>query len=332
MAPMFSSRHETKRAPGSFNSFGGPLAFGEIRMKRTVLFLTATLLVAPLALLSQTDDAPATGQSLFSSSRISANPIADGGLGQAASPMGRSYRGFGAGSEGPFSRVAVAGGLSPLGIQLEAATNLSGHLGLRGTGSFFNYSTNFTSNGISATGKLNLSSARLSLDVYPFRAGFRVSPGVLLNNQNQVTATANVPPGTSFTLNGQTYYSATANAVTGATPITGSGTLGLNTNNPAFTATAGWGNLARGKGHWSIPAEVGVAFIGAPTLKVNLSGWACYDQAQTQCASIAGTGNPIATQVQSNLATQVSKWTSDLEPLKTYPIVSVGVAYSFHVR
>jgi hypothetical protein len=272
-------------------------------MKRTVLFLTAVLLAAPLAILSQ-----------------------------AASPMGRSGRGFGAASEGPLSRVAFGGGISPLGIEMQAATNLSGHLGLRGTGNFFDYSTNFTSNGISATGKLNLSSARVSVDFYPFHTGFRISPGVLLKNQNQVTATANVPAGTSFTLNNQTYYSANANAVTGATPISGSGILGLNTNSPAFTATAGWGNLARGKGHWSVPAEAGVAFIGAPTVKVNLAGWACYDQAQTQCASITGTGSPIAADVQSNLTTQVAKWTKDLEPLKTYPIVSVGVAYSFRVR
>jgi hypothetical protein len=28
----------------------------------------------------------------------------------------------------------------------------------------------------------------------------------------------------------------------------------------------------------------------------------------------------------------VAKWTNDLNPLKTYPIVSVGVAYAFKVR
>jgi hypothetical protein len=35
--------------------------------------------------------------------------------------------------------------------------------------------------------------------------------------------------------------------------------------------------------------------------------------------------------VQSNLTAQVAKWTNDLNPLKTYPIVSVGLAYSFRV-
>jgi hypothetical protein len=36
--------------------------------------------------------------------------------------------------------------------------------------------------------------------------------------------------------------------------------------------------------------------------------------------------------IQSNLTAQEAKWTSDLNPLKTYPIVSGGVSYSFHLR
>jgi hypothetical protein len=36
--------------------------------------------------------------------------------------------------------------------------------------------------------------------------------------------------------------------------------------------------------------------------------------------------------VQTNLAAQVAKFTSDLSPLKIYPIVSAGLAYSFKTR
>jgi hypothetical protein len=295
-------------------------------MKRTVLILTAAILAAPLALIAQSSP---FSSSFSSSSLVATDGSLDGGEGggQMASPVRMS-----AGSEAPLSRVAIGAGISPLGIQLQAVTNLSSHLNVRGTGSFFNYSTNFTTSGIEATAKLNLASARASLDVYPFRSGFRISPGILLDNQNQVTAATDVPAGTSFTLNGQTYYSANANAATGAVPVTGNGVLGLNTNKTAFTATAGWGNMARGNGHWSVPFEAGVAFIGAPSVKVNLAGWACNDQAQTECTDIANPANPIATAIQSNLTAQVAKWTSDLNPLKTYPIVSVGLAYSFHVR
>ena len=219
-----------------------------------------------------------------------------------------------------------------LGIQLQAATNLGSHFNLRGSGNFFNYSDNFTTNGISASAKLNLASAGAAVDIYPFRAGFRISPGLLFYNQNQVTASTSVPAGSSFTLNGTTYYSANTNAATGATPVTGTGTLGLNTSKPAFTITTGWGNMLPRNGHFSVPFEVGVAFIGAPSVNVNLGGWACYDQAQTECTNIASTTNPIAIAIQSNLAAQEAKWTSDLNPLKTYPILSVGLAYSFNIH
>jgi hypothetical protein len=67
-------------------------------------------------------------------------------------------------------------------------------------------------------------------------------------------------------------------------------------------------------------------------VKVNLSGWACQDQAQTMCSNLSDATNPISVAIQSNLSAQIAKWTSDLNPLKTYPILSLGVAYSFSVR
>ncbi|MDR3774883.1 MAG: hypothetical protein P4L26_16130, partial [Terracidiphilus sp.] len=268
-------------------------------MKQTALLLTVALLAAPAALFPQ-----------------SPSPV-------------KTSSGH---SGGPFSEIALGGGIGSLGIQLQAATNLSSHFNLRGNGDFFNYSRNFTSNGLSADAKLNLASAGAAVDIYPFRVGFRLSPGVLFYNQNQLTAAVTVPAGSSFKLSGTTYYSANTNAGTGAAPVNGTGTLGLNINKAAFTVTTGWGNMIPRHGHFSVPFEVGVAIIGAPTVNVNLGGWACLDQAQTECSNLADPTNPIAIAVQGNLATQVAKWTSDLKPLNTYPIVSIGVAYSFHVR
>ena len=232
----------------------------------------------------------------------------------------------------PFSKVSLGGGISPLGIQLSMSTNLNQHLNLRTSTNLFSYSTDFTASGIDARAKLNMKSVGTSVDIYPFHKGFRVSPGLLFYNGNQVTADASVAGGTSFTLNDQTYYSARANSTTGATPVNGNALLNLHTTNPAFTITTGWGNTVPRKGHWSFPFEAGVALTGAPSVKVNLGGWACYDQAQTLCTDINSKTDPIALQIQSNLAVQVDKWTRDIEPLRTYPIASFGVAYSFGLR
>jgi hypothetical protein len=229
----------------------------------------------------------------------------------------------------PFSRVAFGAGFSPLGVQMALTTNLNQHFNLRSTGNLFSYSTSFTTSGIPANAKLNLKSAGTAVDIYPFHKGFRISPGLLFYNANQATADASVPGGTSFTLNNHTYYSANANPTTGAKPVDGTGQMSLHTTNPAFSMTTGWGNTLPRKGHWSFPFEVGVAFTGAPTVKANLNGWACHDNAQTLCTDINSKTDPIALEIQSNLQIQIAKWTHDVEPLKTYPIASFGVAYSF---
>jgi hypothetical protein len=145
---------------------------------------------------------------------------------------------------------------------------------------------------------------------------------VLIYNKNEATATFSVAGGTSFSLNGDTYYASSTN------PVLGSGSLGLHTQKPAFTVTTGWGNMIPRKGgHGSFPFEIGVGFIGAPALNIALdSGQVCDAQGQN-CVNVA-----TDAVVQQDLATQVAKYTSDLSPLKTFPIVSGGLAYSFRAR
>lgn len=289
-------------------------------MKRIAIILTAAILAAPLALIAQSGPSP---DSSFTVETVAAESGSNGAV--TPPPYGGPAE-----PEKPFSRIGIGAGISALGIQVQAATNIGSHFNVRANYNFFNYGTDFTSSGIAANGTLNLSSAGVSLDVYPFHGSFHVSPGLLVMNNNKITATVDVPAGSSFTLDGTTYYSANANSGTGATPITGNGLLGLNTNKPAFTLKAGWGNIARRNGHWSVPFEAGVAFIGDPKVDVSLAGWACADQAQTECFNVADTTNPQAATIQSNLTAQVGKWTNDIDLLRFYPIGSIGLAYSFH--
>jgi hypothetical protein len=223
----------------------------------------------------------------------------------------------------PFSSIAFGGGISPLGVNMAMATNLNRHMNARITGNLFNYNVNnFTTNGFSATGKLTLASAGTAIDYYPFpNHGFRISPGALFYNQNALSANATVAAGQSFKLNDVTYYSSKTN------PVTGIANLGLNTNKQAFTATTGWGNMIpRRGGHLSFPLEVGAAFIGSPTLQMSIAGVAC-DSTGVYCIDVAKNA-----QLQTNFQAQVAKYKKDLDPLKTYPIVSFGVAYSFNTR
>lgn len=224
----------------------------------------------------------------------------------------------------PFTHMALGAGISPLGVNLSAATNLTRHLNLRANGNVFNYNiNNLSTNGFTVNGKLNLASAGASLDYYPWaRHGFRVSPGLLFYNKNGANATFTAQSGTSFSLNDYTYYPSATN------PVVGVGKFGLNKRNPAFTATTGWGNMIPRSGHHlSFPFEIGAAFVGAPSVDLNLvSGDVCDGQGQN-CVDV--TTDPT---VQSNLQAQVAKYRSDAEALQVYPIVSFGVTYSFRVR
>lgn len=297
-------------------------------MKYLLIFLCSFLLAVPPALaaqssrMSETSAEPPSGTLTAESSSSLQNPTAFQSAAPVVATAGADVQRAGLG--GPLSRVAMGVGISPLGITLTAATNLNRYMNLRGTGNVFSYSINsFNTNGFNVTPKLDLASAGASLDFFPFpNHGFRVSPGVLFYNQNGATASFDVTGGTSFTLNDYTYYASSTN------PVRGSGTLGLHSNSPAFTATTGWGNvIPRSGGHWSFPFEIGAAFIGAPAVNIALTSGQVCDANGLNCVNVATDPN-----VQANLQAQIVKYRKDLDPLKTYPIVSFGVAYNFSVR
>lgn len=277
-------------------------------MRAISLRLTLILLVVTAALFSQPTQLPAQQPAL-------STPTA-GLTSLATKPRSTN--------DGPLSHLAFGGGISPLGVNLQAAINLNRYMNFRGVGNVFNYSVNnISTNGLNINGKLNFATAGASVDFYPFpNHGLRLSPGALFYNQNAINANVTVAGGTSFSLNGIKYYASSSN------PIVGTGGLGLNSRNPAFSMTAGWGNMVRRRGgHWSFPFEIGAAFVGAPTINMALtSGQAC-DAQGLNCVSVATDPN-----VQANLQAQIQKYQSDISPFQYYPIINFGAAYSFRIR
>ena len=224
----------------------------------------------------------------------------------------------------PLSRLAFGGGISAMGGNMQVATNLNRFMNVRGTGNYLQYTVNnINVSGFNVVGKLNMATGGAGVDFYPFPMhGFRLRPGVLFHNENEVSANVTVAGGTKLTLNGVDYYSSSTN------PITGFGNVGLHTQNPAFTMTTGWGNMIGHKGgHWAFPFEIGAAFTGAPAVNMALtSGQAC-DLNGLNCVDVST--DPT---VNANLQAQVAKYQKDLDPLKYYPIISFGVSYNFRIR
>jgi hypothetical protein len=277
-------------------------------MKRTVIFLTLAMVATSPYLVSQVVP-------------VSMSAVHDGytSPSQMRQPLPISSD-----SISPFSRLAFSGGVSTMGINVQAAVNANRYMNVRGVGNLFNYSlNNFNTNGMNLNGKLNLASAGVSLDVYPFPDhGFRLSPGALFYNQNGANANLTVAGGTSFELNGVTYYASNTN------PITGIGSLALNSRKSAFTMTTGWGNMiSRRGGHISVPFEIGAAFVGSPNINLALTGGQACDQFGLNCVNVAT--DPT---VQANLQAQIQKYKNDINPFQYFPIISVGVSYNFNLR
>jgi len=234
----------------------------------------------------------------------------------------------------PFSRIGIGGDINLLGIGIKSAIVLNHYWDARLMGNFLSINSgNFKVEGFQVNTNFHFDSAVAALDFYPWGSVFRVSGGLLFANGNQVSVSSDIEPGTSFTLNGQTYYSAKANPATGAIPLSGTGVLGFHTNVPAFTVAGGFGKyIPRSNRHWSFPSEFGVAFTGAPSANVTVAGWACTDPHYTHCSDVGDPTNPVAIQFHKSLQAQLTKWRRDLANVTVYPLFSYSVMYSFNIR
>ncbi|MGC2638072.1 MAG: hypothetical protein WA294_12895 [Acidobacteriaceae bacterium] len=262
-------------------------------------------LSAPPAATAPAESSSLTGSALFADPAPVASP------GVIATPAASEH-------SGAFSGFALGVKVGLLGVGVEAATPLARHLNLSAGTNFFSYTDTLTNDGIPYNANLRFRSAEAAVDWFPFAGGFHISPGALLYNGNQITANANVSAGKSFTLNNEQYTSSASD------PVTGNG--GITFNKAAPKITVGFGNMIPRSGrHFSVPVELGFAYVGDPKVNLTLAGTACYnDQGQNYCDNVA-----TDSMIQSNLAAQRQKIANDVSPARFYPIFSVGPAFSF---
>ncbi|HXD75212.1 MAG TPA: hypothetical protein VN628_15795 [Vicinamibacterales bacterium] len=213
----------------------------------------------------------------------------------------------------PHFAVGIKAG--SLGIGVQVGTALASRVNLRGGANFFNYNDSLNKDGALYKGTLQLRSVEAKLDLFAI-GGFHITPGVLLYNDNNLTATLSVSPGQSFTLGGVQYFSSAAN------PINGTAALTLNKFAP--TLGIGFGNLLpRSARHWSLSTDLGVVFQGSPQFALGVGGQACA-QNGSNCLPIASVPGASA-----NIESERVKIQDDLKPFKYYPEVSIMFGWKF---
>lgn len=203
---------------------------------------------------------------------------------------------------------------STLGLGIEGAVRTTDSTNFRLGFNSFNYGRTLNHDGLNYGGRLDLQSLHASFDWF-FWGGLHLSPGVMLYNNNHATAGVSVPSGQQFSLGGTTYTS-------GSTPVGGSGLMNFSHAGPMLTL--GWGNMVpRDGAHLSFHFETGVAYQSTPQVALNLTGIVC-DSTGTICQPVASyPGLP------ANIQQEEQNLQQKLHLLKTYPILSFGLSYSF---
>lgn len=201
--------------------------------------------------------------------------------------------------------LSVEGGTLGLGGSL--SWRFSDHVGIRGGMNYFTYSRNGDDiEGVAYNSKLRLMSEPIGLDIYPWSdRSFRVTVGALIN-QNRIRG--NVPdpgvPGTTIVTIGANTYD--VNQLQGLN-------LGIEQQSVSPYLSIG-GNFYLDKAkHWSIGAELGVAYTGSPDSKISI-------------------GNPAIASNPGFIAdrqSEESQINDKISDYKFYPIVKLSVSFSF---
>jgi len=219
-------------------------------------------------------------------------------------------------------------GLSGAGF--DVAVPLARKFNLRGGASFFFLDHTFLSDGTSYDANINLETAMVAVDWFPFGGAFRLSPIVQIYNGNSVSANLSVPAGQQFSLGDEDSYSSVSDPIHGTAAFT-LGDQGGSKVAPGFTL--GFGNMIpRSKSkHWSVPFEAGFVYIQTPQVVLNFQGISCQNQADAATAIPGPSCTNIATDPtsQANVQEEQVDINNDLSGLKWFPILTIGLSYKF---
>lgn len=198
-------------------------------------------------------------------------------------------------ADGKFRLDAHA---STLGGGLEIGTALTENYSARVGFNKFSFSTSQSSGGLNYKGDLKLSSIAVLADYRPFRGTFHVTGGAVLNS-NKFSLSATTTAGT-YNFNGTNYTSAGGDNITSS----------IEFNKVAPYLGLGWSGHPKNTG-LSLSTDIGILFQGSPKASVTTSGsW----------------GGANVSQLAADAQAQLN---SDLSGFKFYPVLSLGIGYTF---
>jgi len=195
--------------------------------------------------------------------------------------------------------IAVSGRVSTLGLGIEITKSFTETINIRLGGNYFSFSSDGTTDEIDYERDINLRSASISTDWFPFEGGFRMSGGLLFNG-NGLNSTAK--PAVEFNIGDIAYPSIQVGILTGE----------MNFREFAPYLGVGWGNAVGEDKKFGIVFDLGIVFQGSPDVNLSASGLIALDPT-----------------FQRDLAEEEKNLEEEYEDFKYYPVISFGVTYRF---
>ena len=211
-----------------------------------------------------------------------------------------------------LATLGVAGAAQAAGVGLRAGTTgvggdigfslmptLSARIGYSG----MSYSHDVDTTDVAYDGKLRLSNVNLLLDFSPLPGPFRLTGGLILND-NKVDLTGRPTNGT-YTLNGTVYPAAAIGSLTGEVKAG---------NRAAPYLGIGYGNVAGAGVNFYF--DLGVMFQGTPSASLSATCGSAVPAAQ-------------CSQLQANVVAEQTRLQNEISGFKYYPVANIGVTIGF---
>ena len=196
--------------------------------------------------------------------------------------------------------VAVVVQLGTLGLSGGIVASLGSQVNIRVAGSGVALTRDATVSDIKYDFDINLYTAGLFLDWHPGGAGFRVSLGIIANN-NKFEADATPSATSTYTLGGVTYPGAALGKL--------HADADMNPVAPYFGI--GYGNALSSDGRWQFQFDLGVMYWGSPDV------------------TLTSSNSNLAPGLQDSLNAEAKKVEDDLDMVTFYPVLMIGVSYAF---
>lgn len=191
-------------------------------------------------------------------------------------------------------------GVGTLGVNLGYKVGAAENFGVRVGFNRFRYDTEIEEGDVDYEGDLKLSSLEVLFDWHPFADGFALTAG-FLSNENKFTGKAGADGSGALTLNGVRY--------TGV--------------NPSAEVTAKFGD--------GVTPYLGIGYIANPSaakgFRINMAIGVVFQQPDVDL-TVSGVNDPNGTLAADRAAAE-REIRKDLDKLRHYPVLTLGVSYSF---